>query len=68
MNLLMKQFTVRGSMEYPERFEDAIELLERRDLSAVISHKLSLEEFGDGLAVLEGSKDCGKVMITMDGA
>jgi threonine dehydrogenase-like Zn-dependent dehydrogenase len=68
VNLLMKQFTVRGSMEYPERFEDAIELLERRDLSAVISHKLSLEQFGDGLAVLEGSKDCGKVMITMDGA
>ncbi|MEY4130645.1 MAG: hypothetical protein RLZZ31_769 [Actinomycetota bacterium] len=65
VNLLMKQFTVRGSMEYPERFEDAIELLERRDLSAVISHKLSLEQFGDGLAVLEGSKDCGKVMITM---
>jgi threonine dehydrogenase-like Zn-dependent dehydrogenase len=55
-------------MEYPERFEDAIELLERRDLSAVISHKLSLEEFGEGLAVLEGSKDCGKVMITMEGA
>ena len=68
LDLLMKQFTVRGSMEYPERFEDAIELLGRRDLSAVISHKLSLEEFGDGLAILEGSKDCGKVMITMEGA
>ena len=27
VNLLMKQFTVRGSMEYPERFEDAVELL-----------------------------------------
>ena len=68
LDVLMKQFTVRGSMEYPERFEDAIELLGRRDLSAVISHKLSLEEFGDGLAILEGSKDCGKVMITMEGA
>ena len=66
VNLLMKQFTVRGSMEYPERFEDAIELLQRRDLSSVITHRLSLEQFGDGLAVLEGSKDCGKVMITMD--
>jgi len=66
VNLLMKQFTVRGSMEYPERFEDAIELLQRRDLSSVITHQLSLEQFGDGLAVLEGSKDCGKVMITMD--
>ena len=65
VNLLMKQFTVRGSMEYPERFEDAIELLERRDLGELITHKLSLEQFGDGLAVLEGEKDCGKVMITM---
>lgn len=65
VNLLMKQFTIRGSMEYPERFEDAIELLERRDLSGLITHTLPLESFGEGLAVLEGSKDCGKVMITM---
>ncbi len=68
VNLLMKQFTVRGSMEYPKRFEDAIELLERRDLSEIVTHTFSLEEFGEGLAVLEGSKDCGKVMILMDGA
>jgi len=63
--VLMKQFTIRGSFEYPERFEDAIELLGRRDLSMLITHTLPLEEFGAGLAVLEGSKDCGKVMITM---
>lgn len=68
LNLLMKQFTIRGSIEYPERFEDAIELLSRKDLSALITHKLSLEEFGEGLAILEGSKDCGKVMITMGDA
>jgi threonine dehydrogenase-like Zn-dependent dehydrogenase len=65
VNVLMKQFTIRGSMEYPERFEDAIELLARRDLSGLITHTMPLEEFGQGLAVLEGSKDCGKVMITM---
>jgi len=65
VNLLMKQFTVRGSMEYPERFEDAIELLTRHDLSHLITHTLPLEEFGAGLEVLEGSKDCGKVMITI---
>jgi 2-desacetyl-2-hydroxyethyl bacteriochlorophyllide A dehydrogenase len=65
VNVLMKQFTIRGSMEYPERFEDAIELLARRDLSHLITHTLPLEEFGEGLSVLEGSKDCGKVMITM---
>ena len=68
VNLLMKQFTVRGSMEYPERFEDAVELLSRRDLSHLITHTLPLEGFGDGLAVLEGSKDCGKVMITIGDA
>ena len=65
VNVLMKQFTIRGSMEYPERFEDAIELLDRRDLSFLITHTMPLEEFGAGLAVLEGSKDCGKVMITI---
>jgi threonine dehydrogenase-like Zn-dependent dehydrogenase len=66
--VLMKQFTIRGSFEYPPRFEDAIELLERRDLSAMITHTLSLDEFSDGIALLEGANDCGKVMITMDGA
>ena len=63
--LLMKQFTIRGSMEYPPRFEDAIELLQRHDLSGLITHQFPLEEFPEGLALLEGSKDCGKVMITM---
>jgi threonine dehydrogenase-like Zn-dependent dehydrogenase len=65
VDVLMKQFTIRGSMEYPERFEDAIDLLERCDLSGLITHTMPLEQFGNGLAVLEGSKDCGKVMITM---
>jgi (R,R)-butanediol dehydrogenase/meso-butanediol dehydrogenase/diacetyl reductase len=63
--LLMKQFTIRGSFEYPPRFEDAIELLARRDLSGLITHTFPLEEFASGLALLEGDKDCGKVMITI---
>jgi threonine dehydrogenase-like Zn-dependent dehydrogenase len=66
VQVLTKQFTIRGSFEYPPRFEDAIELLDRRDLSSLVTHTLPLEEFGDGLSLLEGSKDCGKVMITMD--
>jgi threonine dehydrogenase-like Zn-dependent dehydrogenase len=68
LTLVMKQFTIRGSMEYPPRFEDAVELLARRDLSMLITHTLPLDRFGAGLAVLEGSKDCGKVLITMEGA
>ena len=45
VQVLMKQFTIRGSFEYPPRFEDAIELLDRRDLSGLITHTLPLEEF-----------------------
>jgi threonine dehydrogenase-like Zn-dependent dehydrogenase len=66
VHVLMKQFTIRGSFEYPPRFEDALELLDRHDLSALVTHTLALEEFGQGLELLEGSKDCGKVMITMN--
>jgi len=64
--LLMKQFTIRGSMEYPPRFEDAIELLARRDLSALVTHRFPLDQFDQTLATLSGSKDCGKVMVTVD--
>ncbi len=64
--VLMKQFTIRGSFEYPPRFEDAIELLERRDLSNLVTHTFPLDEFDRGLSLLEGSKDCGKVMITIE--
>ena len=46
--LLMKQFTIRGSFEYPRRFEDAIELLTRRDLSHLSPTRCPLEEFDAG--------------------
>ena len=64
--LLMKQFTIRGSMEYPSRFEDAIDLLARRDLSALITHRVPLERFDDALRLLQGSKECGKVLVSID--
>ena len=64
--VLMKELTLRGSIEYPARFENAVGLLERRDLSALITHRFGLDQFEDALAVLDGSKDCGKVLITVD--
>lgn len=67
VDILMKEFTIRGSFEYPPRFEDAIELLARRDLSRLVTHTVALEEFEQGLALLEGSKDCGKVMVLIGG-
>jgi threonine dehydrogenase-like Zn-dependent dehydrogenase len=63
--LLMKQFTIRGAMEYPDRFEDAVELLVRRDLSAMITHRFPLDDFAVALETLGGSRECGKVMITI---
>jgi threonine dehydrogenase-like Zn-dependent dehydrogenase len=64
--MVMKQFTIRGSMEYPARFDDSIDLLARRDLSGLITHRFPLERFGDALDLLRGSMDCGKVLISID--
>jgi threonine dehydrogenase-like Zn-dependent dehydrogenase len=64
--LMMKQFTIRGSIEYPARFEDAIDLLVRRDLSPIITDRFPLERFDEALGTLTESKECGKVLVTMD--
>ncbi|MFM7068845.1 MAG: zinc-binding dehydrogenase, partial [Actinomycetes bacterium] len=66
--VLMKELTIRGSMEYPERFADAIDLLARRDVSSVLTDRFPLERFDDALALLEGSKECGKVLVEVNGA
>jgi threonine dehydrogenase-like Zn-dependent dehydrogenase len=65
LSVLMKELVIRGSIAYPERFSDAIELLQRRDLSALITDRFSLGEIDAALEVLSGSKECGKVMIEM---
>ncbi len=65
LQVLMRQFTIRGSFEYPPRFEDALDLLARRDLSGLITHTLPLESFDRAFEVLATSRDCGKVLLTM---
>ena len=64
--LLMKEFTITGSMEYPHRFADAIDLLARRDLSSVITHRVALEHLDQALELLSDGGDCGKVMVSID--
>jgi threonine dehydrogenase-like Zn-dependent dehydrogenase len=64
--VLMKELTIRGSIEYPARFADAIDLLARRDLSALITHRFPLDRFAEALGALQGSKDCGKVLVAID--
>jgi threonine dehydrogenase-like Zn-dependent dehydrogenase len=65
--LMAKQLTIRGSVEYPARFAAGLELLARRDLSEMITHRVALERFDDALTTLSGSRDCGKVMVMIDG-
>lgn len=63
--VLMKQFTIRGAMEYPKHFESAIELLTRNDLSPLVTHRYPLDQFPAALELLSTSRDCGKVMMTI---
>jgi threonine dehydrogenase-like Zn-dependent dehydrogenase len=67
LTVLMKELTIRGSIEYPPRFADAVDLLGRRDLSALLTHRVPLDRFHDGLDVLQHAKGCGKVLVTMEG-
>ncbi|ORB84872.1 hypothetical protein B1987_14950 [Mycobacterium kansasii] len=65
LNVLMKELTIRGSMEYPDRFADAVDLLARRDLSALITHRFPLGGIDAALELLTSSRECGKVMMTV---
>jgi threonine dehydrogenase-like Zn-dependent dehydrogenase len=61
--VMMKKLTIRGAMEYPDDYTDAIELLTRRDLSPMISHRFPLDRFDEALAVARDPKAGGKVMV-----
>jgi threonine dehydrogenase-like Zn-dependent dehydrogenase len=63
--VMMKQLTIRGAMEYPDDYNDAIELLARRDLSPMISHRFPLERFEEAFAVAKDPLAGGKVLIEM---
>lgn len=64
--LLMKELTLRGSIEYPPRFQDSIDLLARRDLASLMTHRFEIDQLDEALETLSGSKDCGKVIVTLD--
>lgn len=68
LHVLMKELTIRGSFEYPARFDDAIDLLARRDFTSLLTHRYPLERFDEALDLLQRSKDCGKVLIAIQGS
>lgn len=64
--VMMKQLTICGAMEYPEDYNDALALLARRDLSAMVSHRFPLSDFHDALAVASDPRAGGKVLVSID--
>jgi len=61
--VMMKQLTLRGAMEYPADFGETIDLLSRRDLAPMITHRFPLARFAEALAVARDANAGGKVMI-----
>lgn len=66
LRVLTGELTIRGSIEYPPRFRDAIDLLERRDLSALVTHRYPLERVEEAMETLRRDKECGKILIEMN--
>ena len=63
MTVLTKEITIRGSIEYPERYEEMIELIARRDLSPRITHRFPLDSFVEAFEVAQSPDAGAKVMI-----
>ena len=63
MLVMMKQMTIVGSLAQPDDWNDMIEMLVDSDLSTMITHRFSLDEFAEGLAIAQNPESGGKVMI-----
>lgn len=66
MIVMMKQMTLQGAMEYPDRYEEMIELLDRRDLSPMITHRFGFDDFLEAFRVAQSPSRGAKVMIEFD--
>lgn len=64
--VMMKQLTIRGAMEYPADYRRMVDLLARRDLGAMVTHRFPLEAFDEALAVARDPHAGGKVLIDLE--
>jgi len=67
LDVLMRELTIRGSMEYPEDFTRMVRLLGRTDLSAMISDRFAFDDAIDALALADAGTSAGKVLVEIDG-
>jgi threonine dehydrogenase-like Zn-dependent dehydrogenase len=61
--VMMKQLQISGSMAYPDDWSEMIELLDRADLSPMITHRFPLERFAEALAVAQDPRSGAKVLV-----
>jgi threonine dehydrogenase-like Zn-dependent dehydrogenase len=67
LNVLMRELTIRGSMEYPADFTRMIAMLERNDLGAMISDRFGLDDALDALALADSGRSAGKIVVEIPG-
>ncbi|MBB82326.1 MAG: alcohol dehydrogenase [Deltaproteobacteria bacterium] len=63
MDVLTKEVTLRGSIEYPADYGEMIRLLARRDLEPMITHRFGLDDFLEAFDVARSPDAGAKVMI-----
>jgi threonine dehydrogenase-like Zn-dependent dehydrogenase len=67
LDVLMRELTIRGSMEYPDDFTRMVRLLERTDLSAIVSDRFPLDDVRGALALAASGESAGKVLVEIPG-
>jgi 2-desacetyl-2-hydroxyethyl bacteriochlorophyllide A dehydrogenase len=65
LTVLSKELTIRGAMEYPDRFEEALELVVRADVAPMITHHVPLENWAEVMELIAGPPSFAKIMVTM---
>ncbi len=62
--LMSKEITLAGSMAYPEDFGEMVRMLQKVDLSSVITHRFPLDRAEEAIAVARDASVAGKVVVT----
>ena len=62
--VMMKQLSIHGSIEYPDDFGRALELMARRDLTPMLGARFPLARLDDALATARDPGAGAKVLVT----
>lgn len=67
LNVLMRELTIRGSMEYPQDFTRMIRLLGRTDLSSMVTDRFPLDRAVEAIELASSGDSTGKVLVEIPG-